>query len=40
LKSISQIITNKKIKSKQTNPKKEKNQNQAYTRVDLDLDDF
>ena len=38
LNSISQTITNKKEKNKPTNKTKKK-QNQAYTKVDLDLDD-
>ena len=37
LNSISQTITNKK--EKQTTKKIKSNQNKAYTKVDLDLDD-
>ena len=36
---ISQTITNKKKRKSKQQTKKEENQNQAYTRVDLDLDD-
>jgi len=39
LNAISQTITNKK-KNQTTNKKKTKNQNQAYRRVDLDLDEM
>ena len=39
LKSISQTQTNKKEKTNKQTKRKKKNKNQAYTKVDLDLND-